>query len=593
MQSSCLPVRKVRRQRAVVVPGVLLGAVWLAGLLLPRLGQASPPPAQVLTPRELLALSPQAVSALPAAVAVVARERLARALSDQAQAGLRPLLLPAGSRLPPAVQLPLTPALQRVLALDLQRRAQRQDPVLVGVLLKDALKPLAAAQLLAPPTTPAEASAGLRLPAELTPRDAAVLRQLCERAAAQWPTLLDRATVRLVAGVPFAALLSQPESVIYINPVVLALVAELAIDETPASATFPLPIDGERTLTYRSSADCAYKVQARCRACLAGDAAECAAVRATLGSVTCREALAAPTKLKGLCLESALRLDSVAACVTKADAACTASADSEHCVAVVDACIAAPASAARADGGSDDRDTGGPGCNDCGCSAGWAEACGHFGRQTCQPFGEHCGDKAGQACTESCSDCTGECGKSCSECNRDCTRSCRSAGNLCSSCGQGCQGFSSQCNSGCADCSRSCNQCNSDCNQCGTSCNQCSNDCSRCSSDCNQCSSDCNQCNSDCNQCNSGCNDCSGQCNSGGCNDCNGSGCNGQCSAAEVYGRYPRFPTPPGPAAPPPPLARMLVGARGTVAFMLPPILFLWWRRRLHAARRERPEPLS
>jgi hypothetical protein len=36
----------------------------------------------------------------------------------------------------------------------------------------------------------------------------------------------------------------------------------------------------------------------------------------------------------------------------------------------------------------------------------------------------------------------------------------------------------------------------------------------------------------------------------------------------------------------------MLVGARGTVAFMLPPILFLWWRRRLHAARRERPEPL-
>ena len=583
MQSSCLPVRKVCRRRAIVVPGVLPGALFVAlglvlgGLLLPRAGQGSAPPAQVLAPRELLALSPQAVSALSAGATIAARERLARALFEQAQARLRPLLLPAGSRLPPAVQLPLTPALQRVLALDLQRRAQRQEPVLVGVLLKDALKPLAAAQLLSPPGSPDESSAHLRLPAELTARDAAVLRQLCERAAAQWPTLLDRATVRLVAGVPFAALLSQPESVIYINPVVLALVAAQAPDDEPAS-TAPLPIDGERTLTYRSSADCAYKVQGRCRACLAGDAAECAAVRATLGSVTCRDALAAPAKLKGLCLEQALHLDSVAHCVTKADAACAASADSEHCVAVVDACIAAPASAARADGGSDDRDAGGPGCNDCGCSAGWAEACGHFGRQTC-------GDNADPACSESCSDCIGECNKGCSECNRDCTRSC-------SSCGQGCQGFSSQCNSGCADCSRSCNQCNSDCNQCGTSCNQCSNDCSRCSSDCNQCSTDCNQCSSDCNQCNSGCNDCSGQCNGGGCNDCNGSGCNGQCSAVEVRGRYPRFPTPDGPAAPPPPLARMLVGARATVAFMLPPILFLWWRRRLHAARRERPEPL-
>ena len=88
-----------------------------------------------------------------------------------------------------------------------------------------------------------------------------------------------------------------------------------------------------------------------------------------------------------------------------------------------------------------------------------------------------------------------------------------------------------------------------------------------------------------------GCDSCN-DCNGGGCNDCNGSGCNGQCSAAEVRGRYPRFPTPPGPGAPTPPLARMLVGARATVAFMLPPILFLWWRRRLHAARRERPEPL-
>ncbi len=588
MQSSCLPVRKVCRRRAIVVPGVLPGALLLAGLLLlPRAGQGSAPPAQVLTPRELLALSPQAVSALSDVAATAARERLGRALFEQAAAGLRPLLLPAGSRLPPAVQLPLTPALQRVLALDLQRRAQRQEPVLVGVLLKDALKPLAATELLVPPGTPDKSSAGLRLPAELTPRDAAVLRQLCERAAEQWPTLLDHATVRLTAGVPFAVLLSQPESVIYVNPVVLALVAALALDDEPAGAAVPLPIDGERTLTYRSLADCAYKVKARCRACLAGDAAECAAVRATLGTVSCGVAVLAPITLKDLCLEGALRLDSVAHCVTKADAACKASANSEHCVAVVDACIAAPASAARADGGSDDGDdgdAGGPGCNDCGCSAGWAEACGHFGRQTC-------GDNAGPACTESCSDCTGECNKGCNQCNRDCTRSCRSASNLCSSCGQGCQGFSSQCNSGCADCSRSCNQCNSDCNQCGTSCNQCSNDCSRCSSDCNQCSSDCNQCSSDCNQCNSGCNDCSGQCNGGGCNDCNGSGCNGQCSTVEVRGRYPRFPTPDGPAAPPSPLARMLVGARGAVAFMLPPILFLWWRRRLHAARRERPEP--
>ena len=585
MRSSLLPVGKPCRQRAVV----LRGAVWLAlcGLLLPRVGQGSPAPAQALTPRELLALSPQAVSALPAAAATAARERLARALADQARAGLRPLLLPAGSRLPPAVQLPLTPALQRVLALDLQRRAQRQEPVLVGVILKDALKPLAAAQLLAPPEAPDPASASLRLPAELTPRDAAVLRQLCERAAEQWPTLLDEATVRLVAGVPFAALLSQPESVIYVNPVVLALVAAQAPAAEPDGPAAPLPIDGERTLTYRSIGDCAYKVQGRCRACLAGDAAECAAVRATLGSLACREALAAPARLKGLCLERAVHLDSVADCVTKADASCTASADSERCVAVVDACIAAPATAGRADGGSDDHDDGGPVCTDCGCTAGWAAACGHFGRQSCQPFGEHCADKVGQACTESCSDCTSECNKSCNECNRDCSRSCRSTGNLCSSCGKDCQGFSSQCNSGCADCSRSCNQCSSDCNQCGNSCNQCSSDCSRCSSDCNQCSSDCNQCNNDCNQCNNGCNDCNGQCGGGGCNDCNG-----QCSVAEVRGRYPHFPPPPGPAAPPPPLARLLVGARGTVAFLLPPILFLWWRRRLHAARRERPELL-
>jgi hypothetical protein len=558
--------------------------LWaLCGLLLPRPGQASPPPAQALSPRELLALSPQAVSALPAAAASAARERLALALAAQAAAGLRPLLLPAGSRLPPAVQLPLPPVLQRVLALDLQRRAQKQEPVLVGVLLKEALKPLAAAQLLAPPEPPGQASAHLRLPAELTPRSAAVLRRLCERAAEQWPTLLEGATVRLMPGVPFAALLSQPESVIYINPVVLTLTAAQQPADDPDDDA-PLPIDGERTLTYRSIADCAQKVRARCQTCLGGDAAECAAVRATLGSIACQGVFADLGRLKELCFDHALRLGSVADCLNRADPACTPGSGSEHCVALVDACIAAPATA---DGGSRDGDDDRPTGGDCGCSAGWAEACGHFGRQSCQPFGEHCGDKVGQLCTESCSDCLSECNKGCSDCNRECSRSCKSTSNLCNSCNQGCQGFSSQCNSGCADCSRSCNQCNSECNQCGSSCNQCNNDCSRCSSDCNQCNNDCNQCNSDCNQCNSGCNDCNG----GGCNDCNGGNCNGQCSVVEVRGRYPQFPIPPGPAAPPSRLARLLVGARGTVGFVLPPLLFLWWRRRLHAARRQRAEP--
>ena len=60
--------------------------------------------------------------------------------------------------------------------------------------------------------------------------------------------------------------------------------------------------------------------------------------------------------------------------------------------------------------------------------------------------------------------------------------------------------------------------------------------------------------------------------------------CNSHALAGPV-GCYPRFPTPPGPAAEPPPLARTLTGARGGVMFVLPPLLFLWWRRRLRGGR--------
>lgn len=522
--------------------------------------------------------------------AAMARDRLSQLVDQQAVVLPRPQLLPKDARLPPAVQLPLTPALQKVLALDLQRRTQRQEPILVAAILREVLKPLAAANLLAAPSSPGDASAGLLLPSELAPELAATLRVLCERAAAQWPTLLINTTVRLVAGVPFAVMLSQPERVIYVNPVVLTLLgpSPSAASATPQPGS-PVPGDPERELAYRSLADCAQKVQTGCRACERGDAAQCAAVRGTLGVATCAETAGDLSKLANLCAERAMLVGSVAQCVRRLDAACTASGSTPHCRELVDTCIANPAAEAHApDGGSQESPPSAGLCADCTCTQACAEGCGSCGRQACRPFGESCSESTAKSCTESCNDCNAECDKSCtgscSQLQRDCNSNCRSAGGACTSCSKSC----SSCN---RDCNTSCSQCGSDCNQCNNDCSNCNRDCNQCNSDCNQCNSNCNQCNSDCNQCNSGCNDC----NSGGCNDCNGSGCNdpgcnNQCSTVPGGSGYPRFPAPPGPADPPPPLARMLVGARGAVSLLLPPILFLWWRRRLHPSRRKEAE---
>ena len=343
-----------------------------------------------------------------------------------------------------------------------------------------------------------------------------------------------------------------------------------------ASDPTPVPGDPERELAYRSLADCAQKVQTGCRACARGDAAQCAAVRGTLGAATCAEAAGDLARLANLCAERAMLVGSVAACVRRLDAACAAGGTTPHCHELVDTCIATPAAEAHsADGGSQESSAPVGLCTDCTCSQTCAEGCGSCGRQACRPFGDSCSESTAKSCTETCNDCNAECNKSClgscSQLQRDCNGNCRSAGGACTSCSKSCSSCNRDCNSSCGQCNNDCSQCNSDCNQCN--------------SDCNRCNSDCNQCNSDCNQCNSGCNDC----NSSGCNDCNGSGCNdpgcnNQCSAVPGGGGYPRFPSPPGPADPPPPLARMLVGARGAVSLLLPPILFLWWRRRLRPA---------
>ena len=545
---------------------LLVGAV-VALALAPERSAAGPPLPSALSPRELLALSPQAVGELALSAQGRARAVLVQALATPGNAGLLPILLPTEARLPPAVQLPLTPGLQKVLALDLQRRAHKQDPILVAVLLHTALKPLAAPGLLDAPDAAGERSARLLLPAGLSPTAAASLRRVCERAAEQWPTLLAGATARLVAGVPFAVLLSQPERVVYVNPVVLALLPPPVSPGLAASAPGSLPLDAERVLTYRSIADCAQKVKTGCQACIRGDAAECAAMRATLLQVECRTVDTDPAKLGDLCLTRALALRSVADCVTRSKPDCAQEPRPAHCRDAVDRCIENPAAGpVGPDPGSPGATTDGPLPTALGaCNQGCATSCGECGQKACEPLGESCSNKVGQSCTESCSDCNGECSKgcggSCTQAQRDCGESCSSLGSLCTSCNRGC---------------------GQNCGQCNSSCSQCNNDCSQCSSDCNQCNSDCASCSNQCNQCNGDCANCG--------NQCNGSSCGNQCSVSELAGRYPRFPMPPGPAEPPSPLARLLVGARGTLAFCLPPILFLWWRRRLYAARRERPE---
>lgn len=161
-----------------------------------------------------------------------------------------------------------------------------------------------------------------------------------------------------------------------------------------------------------------------------------------------------------------------------------------------------------------------------------------------------------------------------------------SRGPACASAGCGCL---EPWNQLCADSSRSCQRCDRDCTRSCASCSQCSSDCGQCSSDCNRCSSDCNRCSSDCNRCSSDCNQCNRQCSQCGsqCNQCNGP-CN-QCRVGA--GSLLALPMPPGPAPEPGAGIRFLLGARGSVAFMLPPILFLWWRRRL--SRRTPPEAVA
>jgi hypothetical protein len=537
------------------------------------LSHAKGPPAKALSVRELLALAPQAVAELADADRSAARAQLTVALAAQASALPPPQVMPASARLPPEVQLPLTPGVQRLLALDLARRSRKQDPLLVAMLLDSAVKPQAMPDLLDLERPASAASASLILPADLLPRDAEVLRRLCEHAAAIWPSLFDHATVRLLAGVPFAVVLSMPERVIYVNPVLLALVTPPRSASDGAAA---LPLDLERELTYRSVADCAAKLQAGCRACLAGDAARCTALRDTFSGLQC-DALGGDSKhALELCIAHALRLPSVAACVTQADPSCLGSAPAASCRDRVDLCIANPdAGAARPDG----TDSGGGAlCTDCTCAActacqgQCADSCGQTSRELSRPCGESCADKTGQVCTESCHDCNRSCQSSCEQLDRD--FGCSKIGANCSQCSRDCANCNRQCNQCNGDCNRQCNQCNSNCAGCGSQCNQCGNDCNQCGSECNQCGNDCNQCGNECNQCNSQCNQ-----------------CNGQCSVPAASGRYPRFPVPPGPAEPPPPLGRVLSGMRGGVMMALPPILFLWWRRRLHAERRQRAAP--
>lgn len=178
-------------------------------------------------------------------------------------------------------------------------------------------------------------------------------------------------------------------------------------------------------------------------------------------------------------------------------------------------------------------------CKDCGCQRelnSFCDRCDRWNRD-CAQCNSGC-TRCNEDCSSGCTKCNSDCTKSCTRCNSDCTKSC------------------SSCNSGCSQCGNDCNRCSNDCNNCNSECSRCSSDCSRCGNECNSCNSECSRCNSDCSRCGGGCN---------------------QCQLARPL-MPPPLPEPRGAAL----WAR---ATRDSVLLVMPPLVFLFLRRRLQRRR--------
>ena len=533
---------RAARQRLVARGSWLRLCGLLLVLLVPARGLAAASPTVVgaaLSVRELLALSPAQVAALPRTEQLRLRLLLRQALQQQAAGPLKAELLPTQPRLAPSVEFSLSQGLRRVLALDQQHQARHQEPLLLAVVTGAAVKPLACAPLLDEPLPlKSEEPPGLRFGLDVDTTQVLTLQALLMRAAQSWPTALQHATVRVQPGAPFLVLLVPSEQTAFVNPLLLTLYNLTAAPPPGTAESLPPqpPAASSPGLLTETLQRCEQQQRQRCAQCQAGQAAACSAPQTRPPAPACQT----PYDEAGMamwCMQRALNLPRIEACLRQADARCLNPEPTPglDCGPLIDQCLQAPLDApivpTPAGGGSATE------------------------TRPATPWGSllSCGSSLAN-CNQTCSQCSNDwhrISESCATCNRDCGR-------------------------GCSSCSRSCGQCSSDCNSCNKDCSRCSSDCNSCNRDCSRCSNDCNRCSSDCQRCDSQCNQCSGQCN-----QCTQAG--SQCQQCSVSGGYPRLPIPPGPLAEYEPTSGwllFLLAARGAGALVLPPLLFLYWHRR-------------
>lgn len=464
-------VRRSLRASAVFFASwlVLAGAVPGAGPQRAHAAGRSELPVRALSVREVLGLAPDKIRALTPADRAELRARIAQAARTQPDA--TQFLSSPGLDSP---KDPVLAQLRAIVAQDRERQQRRQEPLLTGVLISKRIQQFAHADLFdaQPPATGKKTE--LTVPPSLRLREARSqpLRALVEHAATFDPAKYSPLTLVPAPGMPLLLIFARDEHMLYVNPVLLELMADQPVVEQPSDLRTHLPDGGTFPPPdlYTSRDD--------------------------------------GTK---------------------------------------------PGPGETGGGGSAPEASSGGACG--GCLSPWNDLCSSWSR-SCQRCDRDCTDcsKQNAACTRACNE---SCERGCGSCGESCTRGCSSS---CKSWGKSCE----DCNQTCSSCNSSYGQCSKDCGACNSQCGQCSNDCNRCNSQCGQCGNECNQCNSQCNQCGNQCNQCNGQCN--------------QCQVGVAA-----LPMPPGPVPEPSDRVRAALGVRGGIAFMLPPLLFLFWRRRLRA----------
>jgi hypothetical protein len=474
-------MQRARTTRYEAYLGVLLlGSLATGVACAPRSEGA--PPSDALTLRELLAMSPDAVRAMPAAERSWWRHRVDEVLAAQADAGeVRPAapgVVPAA----PGVALALPGALKLALAVDAGRDGQGLDPLVAVAAQEGALSPLPALSLFEDGdddaeeggagggVADAEAHLGVHLGAEMDGASSleggsalsapalraaldavAALRGLRRALASAAPPDAEVA-LRPAPAAPFALLYSPDDGVAWVNPVLLALRDDDAYDALTAPGA--LVPGGARTLTpaprygraawwgnrnpynfYESIAACAAAEANRCGACMPAGTCE-EKLGSGDGNTECAVLSTTANGYELACLMYAYSMSTVEFCMDDAAPACR------------------PADLRVA---LDNLESFRPVFNDPACMASIDQCVAPYRSElSCgDPCGDFCNglvDACTQPCTsgiDACSSTSSACGETCTGCGNTTSSTAGSCGDACSSgadsCGSACDSSSSSC----------------------------------------------------------------------------------------------------------------------------------------------------